>query len=839
MPKIYATPTPDVTPQERAHAELARRLAGDCVVLLKNDGSLPLSPKLVALYGTGARKTVKGGTGSGDVYTRTNITVEQGLQQGGFTIASSAWLDRFDAKYTAAYDAYTRFLEETARAKNTSPIAIQLDHPFDKVAPVPVTDEDIAASGTDTAIYVISRDSGEGKDRRAVRGDYLLFEEELQNLRAIAKGYAHVIVVLNVGAVTDLSELNEIENIGALLLMGQLGNIGGQALCDVLTGHVAPSGKLADTWARRYEDYPSSATFSSNDGNVDDEPYAEGIYVGYRWFDSFGVEPVYPFGYGLSYTTFDIETKAVCVSPNGQHVLLTAEVTNTGDRFAGREVVQLYASAPDGELDKPERVLAAYAKTCAILPGETETVTLSFCLRDIASYSEARAAYILEAGRYLLRVGASSRDAKAVAALTLPRTVVTAQLTRLSSIAPAQPDAVPPTRPADDASARFELTLDPNAFETLTPVPVQRETMVCDRADRLTMADVLSGRASVEELTAQLTVPEMADLCVGTLRADGLGVVVGNASCTVPGAAGDTTARLEESRGIRPLILADGPAGLRLTPHFAIAPDGTIKPDASLAAPEDKHYYQYCTAIPIGWSLAQSWDSALLETVGSMVGEEMERFGVDLWLAPALNIHRNPLCGRNFEYYSEDPLLSGRTAAAISRGVQRHPGCGVTIKHYACNSQEDNRYFSNSILSERALREIYLKGFEIAVRESQPLSVMTSYNLVCGTHAANHRELLETVLRGEWGYTGFVMTDWFTSQDARAFTGTSDKYPISSSAGCVYAGNDVQMPGCQQNVDDIVRAVETGEAVDGYRVTLADLQFCAANVLRVIARMGI
>ena len=837
MPKIYASPTPDITPQEAAHASLARSLAGDCVVLLQNDGYLPLSPRPVALYGPGARRTVKGGTGSGDVYTRTNVTVEQGLTQAGFTVTSAAWLDRFDAKYDKARDAYARFLEETAREKHTSPIAIELDHPFEKVAPVPITAQDIAASDTDTAIYVISRDSGEGKDRRAVRGDYLLFEEELDNLRALAAGYAHVIVVLNVGAVTDLSELSEIPGIGALVLMGQLGNIGGQALCDVLTGRVVPSGKLADTWARRYEDYPSSATFSSNDGNVDDEPYDEGIYVGYRWFDSFGVAPLYPFGYGLSYTTFSIETKDVCISPDGQRVLLTAEVANTGARYAGREVVQLYVSAPDGELDKPSRVLAAYAKTKAIAPGERERVTLSFSLRDIASYSEARAAYILEAGRYLLHVGTDSRETTPVAALTLPRTVVTAQLSRLTSIAPAQKDAVPPARSADDAPARFELTLDPDAFETAAPQSVPRETMACDRAERLTMGDVLSGRASVEELTAQLTVEEMADLCVGTLRVDGFGVVVGNASCTVPGAAGDTTARLEQSRGIRPLILADGPAGLRLTPHFAVAPDGTIKPDARLAAPEDAHYYQYCTAIPIGWSLAQSWDSELLETVGSMVGEEMERFGVDLWLAPALNIHRNPLCGRNFEYYSEDPLLSGRTAAAISRGVQRHPGRGVTIKHYACNSQEDNRYFSNSILSERALREIYLKGFEIAVRESRPLSVMTSYNLVCGTHAANHRELLHTVLREEWGYDGFVMTDWFTSQDARAFTGTSDKYPISSSAGCIYAGNDVQMPGCQQNVDDIVRAVTTGEPVDGYAVTLADLQFCAANILRVIARM--
>ena len=223
----------------------------------------------------------------------------------------------------------------------------------------------------------------------------------------------------------------------------------------------------------------------------------------------------------------------------------------------------------------------------------------------------------------------------------------------------------------------------------------------------------------------------------------------------------------------------------------------------------------------------------LLEEIGSMVGTEMEQFGVDLWLAPALNIHRDPLCGRNFEYYSEDPLISGKTAAAITRGVQRHKGCGTTIKHFAVNNQEGNRYFTNSHVSERALREIYLKGFEIAVRESHPMSVMTSYNLLNGTHTANHYDLIQAVLRDEWGYCGMVMSDWYTSQDLPDMTGNPDPvYPISASTGCVFAGNDVQMPGCRKNADDLVEAVRSGEEIDGYRITLADLQFCAANVIR-------
>ena len=255
-------------------------------------------------------------------------------------------------------------------------------------------------------------------------------------------------------------------------------------------------------------------------------------------------------------------------------------------------------------------------------------------------------------------------------------------------------------------------------------------------------------------------------------------------------------------------------------------------PDLDPAEVDD--YYQYCTAIPIGWALAQSWNEELVAQAGDMVGAEMEQFHVDLWLAPALNIHRNPLCGRNFEYYSEDPVLSGKTAAAMTNGVQKHPGKGTTIKHFAVNNQEENRYFTNAHVSERALREIYLRGFEIAVKESHPFSIMTSYNLLNGVHTANHRALIQGMARDEWGFDGVVMTDWFTSQEVPLITGKyKAKYPISASTGCIYAGNDIQMPGCQKNVDDLVEAVRTGEEKDGYTVTLADLQFNAANVVRI------
>ena len=328
------------------------------------------------------------------------------------------------------------------------------------------------------------------------------------------------------------------------------------------------------------------------------------------------------------------------------------------------------------------------------------------------------------------------------------------------------------------------------------------------------------GKDSVEDVIGAMTLEEKAHLVIGTgmVGTSGDSTVIGTTKKLVPGAAGTTypIPRL----GIPAIVLADGPAGLRIDP---------IREGDSAT--------YYCTHFPIGTLLASTWNQDLVEEVGKSIGNEVLEYGADVLLAPALNIHRNPLCGRNFEYYSEDPYVSGKIAAAMTKGVQKHRGKGTTIKHFAVNNQEDNRYFVNAHVSERALREIYLKGFEIAVREAQPLSIMTSYNLLNGIHTANSHDLIQGMARDEWGFKGVVMTDWFTSQDMPMITGKfKPAYPISASTGCIYAGNDIQMPGCQKNVDDIVEAVKTGKEIDGYKITKADLQFNAANVIRVVAR---
>ena len=496
-------------------------------------------------------------------------------------------------------------------------------------------------------------------------------------------------------------------------------------------------------------------------------------------------------------------------------------------------------------MDMPYQELVAFKKTEELRPGEEECIDLEFPLELLAGYDTDSAAYLVEAGDYIVRVGTDSASTQAVAVLTVKSRTMLKQCENMA-FADEKLEEVKPVRKAVKEEALWAIQLD---LSRITPKTVsytrEHVQLVNTVKDQITMRDVLDGKYTIKEMVAQLSIREMAELCVGTERRED-GTIVGSASYCVPGAAGDTSSVLKETRGVKNMILADGPAGLRLQRHFKTDKDGNILPggegfDGTYMPFKDVpkgavDYYQFCTAIPIGWALAQSWNTQLVEEIGNMIGQEMEQFHVDLWLAPAMNIHRNPLCGRNFEYYSEDPFLTGKIAAAMTRGVQKKPGKGTTIKHFAANNQEDNRYGTNAHVGERALREIYLKGFEIAVRESQPMSIMTSYNLLNATHTANSYDLIQKMARDEWGFKGVVMTDWYTSVDMPMLTGKYvSKYPVSSSAGCIYAGNDIQMPGCQKNVDDIIEAVEKGTEQGGYTITLADLQFCTENILRIVA----
>ena len=677
-------------------------------------------------------------------------------------------------------------------------------------------------------------------------------------MEALTAAYKKTIVILNVGGVIDTKYLRELNGIGAILLMSQGGNVSGNALADILTGTVTPSGHLPATWAEQYGDYPSAQTFSYMNGDAADEYYTEGIYVGYRYFDTFGIKPAYPFGFGRSYTEFSVTTDAVAVS--GQDVAVQVSVTNTGTEYAGREVVQVYYSAPAGKLEKPYQELAGFAKTKVLMPGETQHITVTFPIASMASYDEERAAYLLEQGLYYIRVGTHSRNTHIAAALSLDNTIITEQLvnrvcadTGLTNLS-AQ-NAVSYTYEGEDC----EKAAAPVIAITATVLQLQKavyrrapETLYTDKKAPITLEQILAEQATVEDLTAQLSAEELAELCVGSARGGfGSTSVIGAASTACPGAAGDTTSRLLDKRGIPNLVLADGPAGLRLSRSFVADTQGNVIPGLGESAmggieqlvgmvpperPEDAvDYYQYCTAIPIATMLAQTWDVQAVEDAGDIVGEEMEIFGVTLWLAPGMNIQRNPLCGRNFEYYSEDPLLSGAFAAADTRGVQKHPGCGTCIKHFALNNQEDNRSHGNSHCGERAIREIYLRGFEIAVKQAKPLSLMTSYNLLNGVHTANCYELVTSILRDEWDFDGIVMTDWGTTGGGDMNPAVDNKYGFSDAAGCIKAGNDLIMPGSQEDVDAILRSLNAKPGEAPCPITLAELQACAARILKLIA----
>ena len=725
-----------------------------------------------------------------------------------------------------------------------------------------VSQEEIDAMKADLAIYVLSRNSGEGKDRTPGAGDYELSDTEKTAIANLANAYGNLIVVLNVGGVIDTKFLRAQEGIGAILLMSQAGNIGGDALADVLTGKVTPSGHLTTTWAENYEDYPNAKTFSYMNGDIHDEYYEEGIYVGYRYFDTFDVTPAYPFGYGKSYTTFDVKTEEV--TADAKQISVKVRVTNTGTTYSGKEVVQVYYSAPAGKLEKPYQELAAYAKTKELAPGESEELIITYPVERMASYDAQRASYVLEAGTYYVRVGVNSRATKVTAAVVLDQAAVTevlsnrlaldCEMNELSS-ADVTPYGYAEEEAEKEQACKLYIASSDIETKTVTYEETNAEIAANTSEKKITMQNVMSGQATLDDLVGQLTIPEMAELCVGTSRGNMVGdtAIIGSSSAVVPGAAGDTTSLMIEDRDIRNLVLADGPAGLRLSKHFKADAEGNVIPGTSDAPipgmdllmagspkpeiPEDAiDYYQYCTAIPIATLLAQTWDVDAIKECGDIVGEEMKEFGVTLWLAPGMNIHRNPLCGRNFEYYSEDPLVAGKCAAADTLGVQQHAGVGTTIKHFALNNQEDNRMHTNAHVSERAAREIYLKGFELAVKEAKPMSIMTSYNLINGIHSANNKDLLTAITRNEWGFDGIVMTDWGTTGGMEMNQGMEFKYGCSSAAGCIKAGNDLTMPGKQEDVDEIIASVGAKDGDVVCPITLGDLQTCAKRMLNTIMK---
>ena len=776
------------------HITLSRQAAQEGMVLLKNRGDLlPLAPgSRVALFGKGSFDYVKGGGGSGDVTVSYVRNVYDGLKAENVPLyepLSAYYRDYVSGRYAAGDVPGLMAEPELPEALLAS-----------------------AKTFSDVAVIVLSRFSGEGWDREPVmyveegypwpdeltmpkrakavfpKGDYYLTDAEEKLVRQVSAAFDKVAVVLNVGGVVDVSWFADNDRISSVLLAYQGGIEGGSAAAALLAGRANPCGKLPDTFARDLSDYPSTAHFHDS---VDYVEYTEDIYVGYRYFETLpgAAERVcYPFGYGLSYTNFSLET--VSAGAEDGTIRVSVRVTNTGSR-AGKEVVQLYCRPPWGRLQKPLRNLAAFQKTKLLEPGERETVTLAFPADAMASFDDlgkiARCAWVLEKGSYALYLGTSVRNAvKLDFVYEQSETEILCQLgEKLAPIhlkerllADGRLEDLP-AGPEVDTNANLLQPIHAGQAEAIAPAVRERDRYLLPHpfAEGVRpLSDVAGGALSLDAFLSQLSDEDLIHLLggqpnVGVSNTFGIG-------------------NLPEY-GVPNITTADGPAGLRIEPQCGIC----------------------TTAWPCATLLAATWDPELVSRVGAGAAEEVKENNISVWLAPAVNIHRNPLCGRNFEYYSEDPLLTGKLAAAMVRGIQsRH--IAATVKHFACNNKETNRKYSDSRLSQRALREIYLRAFEIIVREAQPWALMSSYNVINGRRASESRELLTDILRHEWGYTGLVMSDWWTR---------GEHYKE------LLAGNDLKM--ANGYPERVRQAMELGA------VTREDLVICVRRVLELILKI--
>ena len=762
-----------------------KKAALEGMVLVKNEGNLlPIQKGTkIALFGKGTVDYVKGGGGSGDV------TVEY----------SHSLLDGMKDK-VLLYEALNVFYKENVKAQ----YAADIDPGMTAELEVPEELLDGAKAFTDTAIISICRFSGERWDRtvegqadltglykvdkkclaRAAEvfehGDFYLSDAEAKLVEQVTENFAKVVVVLNVGGVVDTSWFAKNDKIQAALFAWQAGMEGGLAIADILCGDTNPSGKLVDTFAEKLSDYPCSDSFHESHTYVD---YKEDIYVGYRYFETIpgkAEKVVYPFGYGLSYTTFSIEETDSYIENDILNVILS--VKNTG-AVAGKEVVQLYASAPQGKLGKPARELKAFAKTKLLAAGEEEQLELQVDLNALASYDDLgkvqQSAYVLERGTYEFYIGNSIRNVKKLQTeFVLETDRIVKQL-----ISRCVPKKLSERMLSDGSMEVLEVCED---GERISSVPfsvaeMEAKDKTFDPADvigKITFEDVKEGRASVAELLKQLTLDEKVDL-LGGQPSIGLANTCGMGNLP--------------KYKIPNIMTADGPAGVRI----------------------EKEHQVYTTAFPSAIALASSWNTDLLEEVGKLGAIECKMYDFGIWLTPAMNIHRSPLCGRNFEYFSEDPYLTGKMAAAKVRGIQSE-AVVATLKHFAANNKETNRRYCDSRVSERALREIYLKGFEIAVKESAPWAVMTSYNPLNGIRTAEHPELINGILREEWKFDGLVMSDW-RNEDDHAYE--------------VPAGNDIRMP--HGNGDRVIAGLEKGI------LTVADIDIAVTHVLEMLLKIEV
>jgi len=710
-----------------AHQKLSRDIAAEGTVLLKNDGILPLTEGTkLCPFGRSLGDYLFGGGGSGWVVSNDNVSLADALRSANAKGQLQVFTPLIDH-----YENSTEFKINEVRELGDK----LYTEPSMRIAPLP---EELYCQSKvfgGIALFCVSRYSTESNtiDRPGQEGDFLLWPEEQELFDRLCTDFEKVIVILNVCGPVATKQFRDNSKVAAILYPMFGGSGAGEVLCQMLLGQRYPSGHLQDTLADRIEDYPSTANYNQHIDHVD---YEEDIFVGYRYFETFAPEKaVYPFGYGLSYTTFAIRCESAALVRNT--VTVDVLVKNTG-KLPGKEVVQLYMSAPQGKLGKAVKVLTAFQKTRELKPGEEAKLSLHFDIREFGSFDDegkvCKSAFVLEQGKYKICLGNNVRDCSAVLDFTLDGDIICRKChsymspeklqKRLTADGSYQP--LPPAQPHKRPAPSYRTKADP---------------------EQLKLADALQA-GKLDAFLASLSDRDLGQLLYGhpmmnTSGTSGIGAPLLN----------------RHPHPEIPLVpTADGPAGYRATQDVGIS----------------------TTFFPCANVVAQTWEPKWSEKMGKAGALEIKENNIGIWLAPALNIHRNPMCGRNFEYYSEDPLISGLFAAAFVKGVQSQ-NIAATIKHFCCNNRETNRRDADSRVSERALREIYLRGFEIAVKKSNPWALMTSYNPLNGQRSSSNWDAIEGILKGEWKYKGLVMTDWsaFSTIDQEILAGSHVKMPMS------------------------------------------------------------
>ena len=760
--------------------ELLREAAAEGTVLLRNDNVLPLSKSdVVSVFGRVQNDYIFVGYGSGgDVIKPYTVSLMEGLRNIGASL---------NEELACLYADW---------CKKNPP-----DHGFWGHWPhyyeeMPISDDIInkASKSSDCAVVVIGRAAGEDRESTLTKGSYYLTDSEASLISKVSTAFKKTVIILDIGNIIDMKWTKElIKNDCALLVPWQGGMESGNAVAEVIYGIKEPSGRLTDTIAENYSDYPSADNF----GNKEYNNYTEDIYVGYRYFETFAKDRVlYPFGFGLSYTTFDISTEKF--DGNRDNLTFTCTVKNTGD-YKGKETVQIYVEKPCGTLGNPARELIGFAKTKELAQGESETLVIEIPENRIWSYDDSGKtgfahAYVMEKGEYKFYVGASIRDAQQVCSFSIQNTELKEQLSQAGAPQVAFEKLVAVEESGIRKAAKETVKL--REYDLKQIIIDNIKDGVTQTGDKgIKLQDVKDGKATLDEFVAQLSLDELEAISRGDYKMDSPLGAKGNA-----GAMGGVLQSLRD-KGVPPMITTDGPSGIRLL--------------------------SYCSLIPNGTALASTFNTDLVEKVYTKISEEMKEKGSDILLGPGMNIHRSHLCGRNFEYYSEDPVVTGLIGAAAVKGIQ-HNGRKACPKHYACNNQEVNRTRNDSCLSERALREIYLKGFEICIKEAKPQTLMTSYNLINGVWGHYNYDLCKRILRDEWGYEGLVMTDWWMRPSK------SPEFPkLRDQAYRVRAGVNVLMPGG----DRVTNGKPDGTLLKTYGkkdgITLYEMQENAKWVLKL------